>query len=398
MTSAIGELGDVATGSTPPTVNREYYDGEFLFVSPADIGTQKYITRTEKTLSSKGFARSKVYPAGSILFVCIGSTIGKVGVASVSLTSNQQINAITPRTQTDSEFLYYSLLFASPRIAASSSEQAVPILNKTTFSLARIAVPPLPEQRAIAAALSDVDAALAGFLRLIAKKRDLKQAAMQALLAGETRLPGFSGEWQVKRLGSLAAFITKGSTPTTYGFSWESSGVLFLRSECVSENGLDLDQSMFISKEAHNMLRRSEVRDGDLLVTITGNVGRVVMLASCGIANVNQHIARVRIVSPEVHAPFVYHQLNQPKFRHYYNKITTGQAYPQISLVQVRDTLVPIPALEEQVAIATVLSDLDAEIAALTAQADKTRLLKQAMMQELLTGRTRVPIQERADA
>jgi hypothetical protein len=118
---------------------------------------------------------------------------------------------------------------------------------------------------------------------------------------------------QLPPLARVAEFITKGSTPTTYGFAWQNEGVLFLRSECVSERGLDLAQSMFIAPEAHRLLRRSEVCAQDILMTITGNVGRVVQLdADLGQGNINQHIARIRIADPEVSTPFVLQFLSQP--------------------------------------------------------------------------------------
>jgi type I restriction enzyme, S subunit len=201
--------------------------------------------------------------------------------------------------------------------------------------------------------------------------------------------------WQAASLEELSSFITKGSTLTTYGYKWERDGVLFLRSECVSENGLDLTQSMFISHDAHVALRRSEVENGDLLMTITGNVGRVIHLKHLsGPANINQHIARIRISTPEAHAGFVFYFLSQPWIRKYYDSITTGQAYPQISLQQVRDTQICLPSLHEQRAIADALSDMDAEIEALEARREKTRQMKQGMMQELLTGRTRLVHEE----
>ena len=99
---------------------------------------------------------------------------------------------MTLGTQVDAEYLYYSLLLASARIASLAGEQAVPIINKSSFSANLIAIPPLLEQRAIAAALADADALIAALEAMIAKKRDLKQAAMQHLLTGKTRLPGFS--------------------------------------------------------------------------------------------------------------------------------------------------------------------------------------------------------------
>jgi type I restriction enzyme, S subunit len=305
---------------------------------------------------------------------------------------------------------YLQAVFRSPIIANQLSD----LMVGSTFKRANVQqiknltvpMPPPAEQEAIAEALSDADALIESLEQFIAKKRQIKQGAMQELLTGKNRLPGFIQgkqgycptkfgmipvDWVPTSLEQISGFITKGSTPTTYGFAWQHEGVLFLRSECVSERGLDLSQSMFISGEAHQVLRRSEVRAGDILMTITGNVGRVVHLQEgFGEANINQHIARIRIVHEEVAAPFVFHFLSQPMVRRYYNLITTGQAYPQISLTQVRETEVPMPSLAEQTAIATILSDMDAEIAALEAKLAKARQLKHGMMQELLTGKTRL--------
>ena len=199
-------------------------------------------------------------------------------------------------------------------------------------------------------------------------------------------------DWVTKPLSQLSAFITKGSTPTTYGFKWEQAGILFLRSECVSEHGLDLARAMFISGAANTLLRRSEVLDGDILMTITGYVGRVVRLSGVGRANVNQHIARVRINSTNVDTGYVYHVLTQPSSRERFNTITTGQAYPQISLKQVREAEIPLPPTKaEQEAIASALSDADALIESLERLIAKKRDIKQGAMQELLTGKKRLP-------
>jgi type I restriction enzyme, S subunit len=198
--------------------------------------------------------------------------------------------------------------------------------------------------------------------------------------------------WERKPISSFSSFVTKGATPTTYGFKWEDDGVLFLRSECVSDKGLDLNQSMFISGAAHTALIRGEVKSGDILITITGNVGRVIYLKpDFGCANINQHIARIRVKDPGVLSDFVYYWLSQPSIRTYYASITTGQAYPQISLQQVRDTQVPLPSLPEQHAIAGALGDVDVLLGALDRLIAKKCDIMQATMQRLLTGRQRLP-------
>src|SRR5687767_5984661 len=129
----IGDLGIVQTGSTPPTSNRALYGHEYMFVSPADMGQSKYITRTQKMLSPAGFKQSRRFPRGSVLFVCIGSTIGKIGIAAEDLTSNQQINAVTPGAGVDPEYLYYAMTTLSEVVKSQAGEQAVPLVNKTDF-------------------------------------------------------------------------------------------------------------------------------------------------------------------------------------------------------------------------------------------------------------------------
>lgn len=195
------------------------------------------------------------------------------------------------------------------------------------------------------------------------------------------------------KLGDICAFITKGATPTTYGFKWETTGIPFLRSECVSDHGLDMGQSMFISAAANTALRRSQVADGDILMTITGYVGRVIRLEGVGVANINQHIARIRVKDPAFDPGFVYHYLSQRPMREYYESIVTGQAYPQISLVQVRETEIPSLPIAEQRQIAAALDDADAELAALQSRLTKARDIKTGMMQQLLSGRTRLPVE-----
>lgn len=193
------------------------------------------------------------------------------------------------------------------------------------------------------------------------------------------------------RLSEIAELITKGATPTTFGFNWQTAGVPFLRSECVSSTGLDMRQATFISEAANKALRRSQVEDGDILMTITGNVGRVARLSGLGRANINQHIARIRVRDGRFDAGYVFHFLNQSRIRTYYESITTGQAYPQISLVQVRQTEIDAIALDDQSEIARVLDDCDLLIQSLTRLIAKKQAIKQGMIQQLLTGKTRLP-------
>ena len=175
-----------------------------------------------------------------------------------------------------------------------------------------------------------------------------------------TPLGELPSDWSSVELGEISAFITKGSTPTTYGFHWVEDGVPFLRSQCVSDNGFIADGLSCISEDANNYLKRSEVRSGDILITITGNIGRVILYPySLSPGNINQHIARVRVVDDDIDIGYIYCVLNTYEYRNYYNRITTGLAYPQISLAQVRETVIPKPPLKIQNRIARIHGSID---------------------------------------
>ncbi len=185
----LGDITVVATGNTPPTNDKSNYGDEYLFVSPVDLGNGKYILNTEKKLSKKGFDISRKFPKNSILFTCIGSTIGKSGIASFELTSNQQINAVFPNESFSSDFLFYALNKLSLKIKSLASEQAVPLINKTDFEANIIPLPPTKEeQNAIAQILSDMDNDILALETQRNKTLAIKQGMMQNLLTGKIRL------------------------------------------------------------------------------------------------------------------------------------------------------------------------------------------------------------------
>jgi type I restriction enzyme S subunit len=184
----LSELSQIVTGQTPPTHNRSYYGDEYLFVSPADIGSQKYITNTFAKLSKLGFSISRKYPSKTILFTCIGSTIGKCAIVVTESTSNQQINAILPSNLVNHQYLYYQLINNAKKIKNRAATQAVPIINKTEFGSTFIVVCSDEEQKAIAQVLCDIDTEITALEKRRAKTQAIKQGMMQELLTGRTRI------------------------------------------------------------------------------------------------------------------------------------------------------------------------------------------------------------------
>nr|WP_243159063.1 restriction endonuclease subunit S [Clostridium perfringens] len=184
----IDEIGKVITGNTPKTTEKDNYGDEFLWVSPFDMGSSKYIKNTNKMLSKKGFDKARKLPSGAVLVTCIGSTIGKIGIATNELSTNQQINSIICNEDVDSEFIYYAIDYNFSKYSNYISNQAVPIINKSTFGEFLIQIPELKEQNKVAKILSKVDDNIEKQLNKKKKLEILRNGLMQQLLTGNIRV------------------------------------------------------------------------------------------------------------------------------------------------------------------------------------------------------------------
>lgn len=177
----LGELGDIVTGSTPPTTKGEYYNGNFSFVSPYDINEKRFVEKTKTTLTELGFLKGRKIRTGSSLFVCIGSTIGKVAQSSIDCITNQQINSVIPYENYNDDFIYTLLENHSHKIKILAAEQAVPIINKTTFSNYNVFVPSLPEQQKIATFFSAIDEKISHSSTQIEKMETWKKGLLEQM-------------------------------------------------------------------------------------------------------------------------------------------------------------------------------------------------------------------------
>jgi type I restriction enzyme, S subunit len=252
-----------------------------------------------------------------------------------------------------------------------------------------VALPPFPEQRAIATALSDVDGLLGGLDRLIAKKRDLKQAAMQQLLTGQTRLPGFTCEWEVDTLGEYLAECPQ------YGINaaavpYSDRLPVYIRITDITEDGRFMpDKHVSVKSELSGGYYLSE---GDLVFARTGaSVGKSYLYKpDDGPLVYAGFLIRVRPNPQKLLPAFAAAYVTTWIYWRWVRLMSMRSGQPGINGNEYAQLPIPLPPLPEQRAIAEVLSDMDAELVALEQRRDKTLALKQAMMQELLTGRTRL--------
>jgi type I restriction enzyme, S subunit len=331
---------------------------------------------------------------GDILLSLVG-TVGKLLEVPVGAPPGV-INPRLLRFSLDSARVlpsFFKYQFQSSSVQSQLSRQAqggtMGVLNAGALRPFRIPLPSLPEQESIAEALTDVDALLSGLDRLIAKKRDLKQAAMQQLLTGQTRLPGFQGEWEMKRLGDLGVFLKGSGVKKDDARSGDLPCVRY--GEIYTHHN-DCIRS-FNSWISHDVAKTAtRLKSGDLLFAGSGEtkaeIGKCVAFVQACEAYAGGDIVILRPV--DVDSLFMGYYCNTSPISAQKASKGQGDAVVHISSAALGSISVAVPALAEQSAIATVLSDMDAELTALEARRDKTRLLKQGMMQELLTGRTRL--------
>jgi type I restriction enzyme S subunit len=171
----------ITTGSTPNTSVKNYYNGSELFVSPADMGRKRYLHSTKTTLSTLGTSKGREVVKGSVLFVCIGSTIGKLAQTFKKCITNQQINAVTAKFHSCNNFLYSLLEFNAARIKLLAGVQAVPQINKTDFSNLKFNVPVKSEQQKIANFLSSIDKKIEQVSQQITQTKQYKKALLQQM-------------------------------------------------------------------------------------------------------------------------------------------------------------------------------------------------------------------------
>jgi type I restriction enzyme S subunit len=356
--------------------------GNFAFVTPA---------------KAKSLESNLAHP-GDLVFTQRG-TLGQVSLVpdqpfdSYLVSQSQMKLTINPKVA-DPLFFYYVFSSAEQQefIRRNTIQTGVPHINLGILRTIPVQRPALAEQEAIAAALSDADALIESLEQLIAKKRHLRQGAMQELLSGSRRLPAFCREWEFIRLGELFTFkngLNKGKEFFGKGTPIVNYMDVYQRSAIYSS--MLTGRVSLTSQELSNF----EVRFGDVLFTRTSETSDEVGIAS----------VVLDAPSETVFSGFLLRaRPKNEKLRNEFKRYCFGTTYVRKQIISrascttraltngrtLSAVILRVPEPEEQLAITEILNDMDAEIAALEVKLAKVRQLKQGMMQELMTGRTRL--------
>lgn len=415
----ISSLRDIAYfggGTTPARklFEKYYLSGLHPWVKTLDLNNS-FIMNTEEYVTDLALDETSLrkHPEGSVLIAMYGgfNQIGRTGLIKMDAAINQALVAVIPnKNKLISEYLLNNLNYHIDYWkGVASSSRKDPNITSNDIKQYLIAVPRVEEQAAIANALSDVDALITELEKLVAKKQAIKTATMQQLLTGRTRLPQFAlredgtpkgtkpselGEipedWEVGFVGDVCDLLTGFPFPSS---KYSDSGVRLLRGSNVKRSCTDWSEEITqYWPELTSSIAQYELKIGDIVISMDGSlVGRsFAQLRESDLpAVLLQRVARLR--SEAVSQSYLKEWVCSKFFTEHCDSVKTVTAIPHISPQDIRSfkLLLP-PSKEEQTAIATILSDMDAEIQALEQRLGKTRQIKQGMMQELLTGKTRL--------
>ncbi len=389
----LGEVGNIVTGSTPPTENTNYYGDKYPFISPDDIENSKYIYQTKKKLSEEGFKIQRKILPRSICVVCIGSTIGKVAMTTTVCSTNQQINTIIPDYKICiPEALYYLVCFyiRNP-LQIEAGLQVVPIVNKSKFSQIKIPLPPLPEQQKIAEILETVDNTIEKTEKIIEKYKRIKQGLMQELLTKgidenwqirseethkfkeDSPLGRIPEEWEIMRLGEVIEIYDKLRIPLDSEYRTTIKGDI---PYCGATGVIDYINDYIFNGE---------------YVLIAEDGGRfnrfeesVYIMRGKFWANNHVHVVKGR--EKVLENLFLKYYIDYEDISYYISGSTREKLNQQL----LKNILIPLLPLPEQQRIAEVLSQIDEVIEKEENYKRKLESLKRGLMESLLTGKVRV--------
>lgn len=389
--ATIGEVCSFSGGSQPPRSTFKFTPtpGYIRLIQIRDYKSDSFATYIPESLARKRCTAEDIMIGryGPPIFQILRGIEGAYNVALIKTTLSKNV---------DREFFFnvlnqeplFQLMESLSRRTSGQTGVELPALKAYVLPL-----PPLSEQKAIATALKDVDELLAGLDSLVTKKRDIKQAVMQQLLTGQTRLPGFTGEWRQIRLGESAILKARigwqGLTTAEYRTSGDFTLVTGTE---IREGKVDWTSCFYVSKDRYDQDRNIQLLPGDVLVTKDGTIGKAAIVRDLPRpATLNSGVFVIRPIRQAFDSGFFFGVLRSARFIEFLNQLAAGST---ISHLYQKDFVHFIfeapPSLAEQKAIATIFDDMDEEIRILEVRLAKTLKIKLGMMQQLLTGKVRL--------
>ncbi|MFH1311434.1 MAG: restriction endonuclease subunit S [Nanoarchaeota archaeon] len=344
----IEDLGEIITGNTPSKSEPENYGDKTPWVKPPNLDIEKYLFETEDYLSEIGTKKARILPKGTVLVSCIGN-IGKIAIAGRKMCTNQQINSIVPNNNISGEFLYYAIKKFQKRLEDKATKAVVQLLNKTEFSKVEIPIPILSDGTPDRKKQEEIVSILEKAEALKNKRKEAEEILDEYLKAVFYNMfLKHKEKFEEVELSEISELITKGTTPTTYGYKYQESGIPFLKVENITSGEINFSvNSRYIDEETHEFLKRSQLRRGDVLFSIAGAIGRSAVVNTDKKMNLNQAIA---IIRPKkiINSRFLSTVLNTSFIKNQIQNVIVKVAQANLSLTEVRKIKIPLPPKELQ--------------------------------------------------
>jgi type I restriction enzyme, S subunit len=396
---------DIYRGASPrPIDDPKWFDetSNIGWVRISDVTQSgRYLTETTQRLSQTGVRHSRYVPSGALI-MSICATVGRPIETRIETCIHDGF-VLFDRPTIEQGFLYHMLKDLEPRWSSKGQTGSQMNLNTALIKGARVPLPPTKaEQEAIAEALSDADALIESLEQLLAKKREIKQGAMQELLTSKKRLPGFRGKWEVKALGELFTFSGGLSASrdqlSAEGHCYLHYGDIHLSSKSFIDVRAEFRDIPKLKVPLTKVAVKSLLADGDVVFVDAseddeGASKHVVVFNPDGtpfISGLHTIVAKSKTV--ELDHQFRRYCFQTRAVKAQFRFFAVGTKVSGISKTNIAKVSMPVPSVNEQIAIADILSDMDADIDAFEERLVKARQLKQGMMQELLTGKTRLVV------
>lgn len=394
----LGELVEMSSGTTPSRFNEKNFQGNVCWLSSGELKSH-YIYNTKEKISEAAASSMRLYPKGTVVIAMYGleaeGVRGTSSILATECTISQACMAFTNLRKINNEFFYYWYAAngdeIGTRYAQGTKQQN---LSPEVMKNVIIPLPPtIEEQQRIANALSDVDTLINNLEKLIAKKKNIKQGAMQQLLTGRKRLPRFAGKWNKKTISKIGFTYNglSGKIASDFG-KGSAQYITFLN---VLNNPV-IDKHLFQKVNVSESENQNKVLKDDLLFNTSSEVPEEVGICSVLKAEVpnlylNSFCFGFRLTDNAVDGLFLSYYFRSSLGRNLMSLLAQGSTRYNLSKDNFLKSSIVIPSTkEEQTAIANVLSDMDSEIATLETKLAKYRKLKTGMMQQLLTGKIRL--------
>ena len=397
----IGSFAIIVTGNTPPTKDIENFGNEYPWITPTDIKSSKDIFSSERKLSEKGYSISRQLPKNTVLITSIAS-IGKNAILRENGSCNQQINAILPSENHNTDFIYYWFEKNTDYIKSLAGQTAVPILNKKDFSNIIIPLPPLEEQKKIADILSTVDKKIAFVEENINATEELKKGLMQKLLTEgightefkDSELGRIPESWEILTLNNIISLLTDYHANGSYEKLKENVELLEKENYAVMirttnfENNDFKNNLIYITEHAYDYLKKSKVNENDIVINKIANAGATYIMPKMSKpVSLAMNLFLLKLINT-VDNKFVYLQIK--KREENLKALASGTSTKTITKNDVKNFVIALAPIEEQKQIAEILSTVDKKLENLKEKKQSFEELKKGLMKKLLTGDVRV--------